>query len=220
MTEPDEFELELLAAGAELSADRKAAVERSANLDPARAELAAMATWWASNRPPLPVSSTRRGWSWGAPLAAVSAIAAVALGVVALQPDPGFTPRGQPSVDVARVRAGQPLDARAALAPGDELSLSLVVEGERFVSVVSLQQDGEVSRLVEGRPASAARAFTLPGVALDAYAGREWLVVEATSSPVVGEALEARAVELLPDPVAEAGPDRWVIEVTRGGLLR
>ena len=63
--------------------------------------------------------------------------------------------------------------------------------------------------------------FDLPGqVVLDAYTGREWLVVSASPEPSGTDALLDEMRGLLPDPSAHAGETRFVTEITRGAPPR
>jgi hypothetical protein len=215
----DEFDLELQLAGAELDPSRRAALEGAAHLEPARDEIARLERWWADQRPPLPSpASGSRAPRWPWVPAAIAALAAVLLVVVVarLEPDPGYRARGDVAVDVMRLRAGAPVDPHEPFRAGDQLSVAMVPEAAVRVHVATLQGDGAVSHLIDGQPVRGGDRFVLPGrVALDDYAGREWLVVLATPERLSPTVAEARLRDLLPDPVAHAGDGLWVVEVTR-----
>jgi hypothetical protein len=148
-------------------------------------------------------------------VAPLVAIAAAALLVVAWPRDPGFQARGVPQVDLWRTHDGAPIEQTAPFRGGDQLGLALVVDQSRFVSVVTLQDDGGVSPLVVGQEVRGGSRFELPGrIALDDYPGREWLIVVATPEPPTEDQLTDAVDGLLPEPAA--GPGRWVVEVTRG----
>jgi hypothetical protein len=216
----DEFDLELQLAGAELDADRRAALDGAAHLEPARDEIARLERWWADQRPPLPSAPSRTvprapRWPW---LTGLAAVVAMLLFVVlfGLEQDPGFQARGVVAVDVLRVRDGAPVDAGEPFLAGDQLAVAMVPDASRRIHVATLQRDGAVSHLVDGQPVDAGHRFQLPGrVALDDYGGREWLVVLATPERLSPSVAEARIRSLLPDPEAQAGDGLWVIEVTR-----
>lgn len=219
--EPDEFDLELLEAGAPTHPDLARELTTNPTLAPARDEIAAMRAWWTAHRPPLPAEEAPRArplarWM---PWAGGAALVAAALLAVTLQPSgdraPGFQARGEPSVDVARSRDGDPVRTDAAYAPGDVLTVSLVVDEPGYVSVYTVQEDGAVSVLAAGIPAEPTTAFHLPGISLDAYDGREWLVVEETDHPRTAALVADEGSGLLPQPAAADG--RWTLEVTRGG---
>lgn len=215
----DEFDLELLEAGAEISPERAAQILAEPSLQPARDELAAMKRWWEQNHRPLPAlgaqgaQRSRRWGLWGVSLAA----AAAALLWLALPEEPAYRPMGRTEIDVLRLRAGEPVEPSERVLGGDELALTLVPEGTRFVSVATLQEDGAVSLLVASEEVAGGQRFEVPGrIALDSYQGREWLVVLAASERDGAADIEREIRGLLPDPVAHAADERWVIEVTRG----
>lgn len=207
--EPDEFDLEL-----ELAGEPSRGASSDPSLAPARAEIEAYRAYWTAHRRPLLVVRRRR-WPW-----VVVALAAAAAVLLAVWPSqPAFQARGHPSVAVSRIRDERPVEPGEPVLPGDELAVALVVDGPRFVSVASLQDDGTVELLLVGRPASPDRSFEVPGrIALDAWPGREWLVVVASPEAATPDAVRASVLALLPDP--RSGPDRWVTEITRGRGLR
>lgn len=217
-TEPDEFELELLLAGAELPAERRAAIEAARGLDPARAEIEAFRARWVAHRPPLraPVARSRRAWlAAGSGLVAAAAAALVAVSWPGESAERGFQARGVPAVDVWRVHDGAPVEAGASVQAGDQVGLALVAEADGFLSVASLQSDGSVAPLVVGAPVRAGQRFEVPGrIALDDWGGREWLVVEIAPDRPAVDAFQADVAGLLPAPTP--APGRWVVEVTRG----
>lgn len=218
----DEFDLELLEAGAELSPERISAVQQDATLDPARNEIAQIRSWWATHRPALPVRapvSTPNRWVlWGTALA----IAATVLLVVGpmLNEHP-YRAMGEPEIDLLRIRAGLPVESTEAVRAADQLSVSLVPEETRYVTVATLQEDGAVSLLVVSERIPAGSRFELPGrMVLDGYAGREWLVVSTAAESQGSSALDAELRALLPEPSAHESAERWVIEITRGQTPR
>jgi hypothetical protein len=212
----DEFDLELLEAGAELDPARRRAVLSDPSLAPARAELAAARGWWLRHQPGLPQRSPALG-ARGAMGAAVVVAAIVLLLLVFSGDGRGVRPMGVPAADVWRVRDGQLLDPSEEILRGDQLSVALLPEKTSWLTVATLQQDGQVSLLVLEQKVQRGQRFELPGrIELDAYAGREWLVVYTHSEPLGRAELEQRLRALLPEPGTHAGEDRFVVEVTRG----
>jgi hypothetical protein len=231
VTEPDEFDLELMAAGAELAPERKAAVEAARSLDPARDEIARLKAHWNQHRRPFSAvaAAARPGGPprWGWRTVVTTMVAAAILLVVAIPllrgdptDDPGrpdrveARPRGTGGLDVWRVRDGEPVSAEVAMAAGDRMGLSLVVDQGGFASLASVQADGAITPLVIGRRIGAGRPFDVPGVALDAWSGREWLVLVVDAEKPTEAELRTRMAALLPEP--RDGDGRWVVEVTRG----
>ncbi len=216
---PDEVDLELLRLG-ELSDADAAAVQQAADADlqDVAAELEAFHAYWQANRPPLMPHATptsTRSWVWPAVVLAACALLAVAVG--------GWWRAGTPEVEV-RVMGALPVDvwvvghptpwSQAVLEEGDELALAVHAPLDGTVTVFTLQADGQVTPLYEGR-VQASERFELPGaVRLDDYGSREWLIVELQPNHQPRDAPAPAA--LLPDPTAWSGPGRWVGEITRG----
>lgn len=229
--------------------ERTSTIDACRALGPARDEIEALGRWWAVARPPLPTapplisssnhsseehpslsprSHARRPLWWrgvlatgtaAALFAAVAASVKVFPGLSGSETSAGYTARGAPAVDLARMRAGAPLAVDAPLQAGDQLEVTLVTHAPRYVTVATLQMDGSVSLLVVSQHVPAGARFEVPGrIALDGYARREWLVVLTDSDPVAPITAEDRFRALLPEPAS--GPDVWVTEVTRGVRVR
>jgi hypothetical protein len=222
--ELDEFDLELMLAGAPTEPDLAKRLATDPTLGPARDELAAMQQWWAQNRPPLAEAPRAAPRSSRAPLrwamGGLAAAAALLLVVSMPTPEPS-TPRpgfiigrgsGDIAVDVEHTRAGQPVDG--AYAAGDQLALSFVSNEPGFASVYTVQDNGSVSVLTVGARVDPAAAFRLGPIALDGYAGREWLVVDVTDAPRTADEVRETAQAELPKPHGDE--DQWVSEITRG----
>jgi hypothetical protein len=93
------------------------------------------------------------------------------------------------------------------------LSLALTPDEQGFASVYTVQENGAVSVLVASQAAGPSEPLRVPGVALDDYTGREWLIVETHPEERSGAQLQEDAADLLPRPRPVA--DRWVMEITR-----
>lgn len=221
---PDPFDLELRALGAIHDPARAAEIDAACE-GPMREERLvqqAWARWWAARRPPLVLlreAAPERHWL--RPALAVAAALALLIAVVSLRPPsppPAFRAMGSGiAVDLAVVRDGQPVALPFAPRPGDSIVVRFLAPSDGFADVVVVGADGDVSVLVSGLPVVAGQRAELPGRAvLDDDRDREWLVVSiASRARDKGDAVVA-ARALLPDPGAAAGPDRFVLEISRG----
>lgn len=212
----DEFDLELLEAGADLPPQRAAVVLTDPSFGPARAEIMEMKLWWRQHHTPLPVapSSPARRWAWSIGIAMVAACLLLARWIPSPAP---YRAMGMPEIDVMRTRDGQPVEASDVMRGGDRLSVALAPDAARYVTVATLQEDGVVSLLVTAQRVPEGSRFELPGqMVLDDYTGREWLVVSTSPDPSSKNALIAEMQSLLPDPSAHASDMRFVTEITRG----
>lgn len=217
--EPDEVDLELLQLGAIDDPLPHARVEAAAqgDLSRAAAEMDAYRAFFSEHAPGLPQAPP--SWAlprWVAPVL-LAALLLLTIGLLTPGPDePGYRAKGGLPVDVAVVRAEEPVTSAQGFEPGDQVFLRFVSPSDGYVDVFTVQDDGAVSVLVESAPSRAAERFVLPGaVQLDAHDGREWLVVQLVDQVSPPEFIEQDGQELLPDPGAHATERRWVLDVTR-----
>lgn len=223
--EPDEIDLELSRLEGIAHPAIRAEVERAASgpLRDVVAEMDAYAAFFEQHAPGLPEApavSPAFGARWRAPLLA-AALVLIAVGVtwLGLPGEPGYRAMGGLPVDIAVMRQSEQLAPPVAFEPGDQVHLGFVAPRSGIVDVFTLQDDGMVSLLLRGAPVRGGERFVLPGAArLDAYAQREWIVVELGDQVREHAAIVDSASALLPDPLAHAEEERWVLEVTRSGL--
>lgn len=216
---PDEIELELLAIGAlDDDPDRKAAAARAAENGMAglAADIERFRAGWAA-APPLPRPATAANntrW-YGLLVAIAAAIVIAVLGWSHPDDDGGFRAMGRLPVDLVVLREGATLPATTPVVAGDRLDLAFVAPHAGYAWVGTVQDDGQVTVLYRTpAPLAAGQRFDLPGaVELDAWTGREWLVVELTPAPVEDGLLVERMGDMLPEPTGSAST--WVHEVTR-----
>jgi len=117
-------------------------------------------------------------------------------------------------------RGGEDVAPGAAdFLPGDRLSLSLVPPGPGYLTVALVQDDGHVTVLWTGPEEGAlepGRPFRLDrAIELDAYGGREWLVVTAHERRPHAQREMARLESALSAEDWPRGAGSWIFEVTR-----
>ena len=217
---PDEIELELLVAGAlDDDPDRRAAavLAASGDLSEIAADLERFRAGWAPSALPRPIAPAPANTNrWYGALALLAAVALLAI-LAWRTPDDGIRPMGGLPVDLVVARAGAAMDPSTPLAAGDLLDLALVAPRPGYLYVATVQDDGQVTVLYHTvEPLRAGQRFDLPGaIELDAYAGREWLVVVMTNTPPAESLLVETVGDMLPEPGAAASSTLWVREVTR-----
>lgn len=213
--EADEIDLELASLGRPTTAREEAALD-AARAGPLRRAQDALEEERRAFVPrPLPgrAPSARR-WPW---VAGALALAAVAVLVVQLAPvRDEVRPMGGWPVDLA-VRRGSGTVAPGHFLAGDLVFVRSTAPGDGVIEVWTVQDDGAVSVLDPGHAVRAHEAYALDGGArLDDHGGREWLVVTFEPAVRAPSAIEGEARSLLPDPLGAAGPERYVVEITRG----
>ncbi len=217
--EPDAIDVELFLLGAVQDPEQRAQI-RAAMEGPLAEEVneieAYQALFRAEARPLTP--SRPRWYGWGLP--ALLAAAVALLFVLAGRPT-GLRSMGTTglSVDVQVSRAERPIPSDAPLRAGDLLSIALTAPSDGWLHVGVIQEDGQAFALVAGEdhPVEAGEPTRLAGaVRLDNWTGRDWLVVAVLSEPLEPLRWEGAMASLLPDPVADAPPDWYVMDVTRG----
>lgn len=169
----------------------------------------------AQTHPTSSVEPTRSRWPL---LLAIAALLVLGLGVFSLpsgsEDGPELRPMGSLPVELVAEDGADPNALRA----GDRLSLAWVPSTEAHAVVASLQDDGEVTTLWStsaDAPLPAGVRFALPGaIELDAYAGREWLVVLTSPRWLSDTEWRARLDNGTPGE-PEAADGGWIQEVTR-----
>lgn len=236
---PDEIDLELLEAGALDDPEVQARV-RAAAAGALRQEAEDLAearrAWSASRRPLLPQAvdanpAAPEAEAVGGPPRAgrgrrvrslalwAGLAAAAALAVVALRggppaptdPEPALRRMGA-ALPIAVTRAGA---ADGPWREGDTLSLAVGVDVAGELVVATLQEDGAVA-IHDTAPVEAGSRYATPGaLALDGYAGREWVVVLVAPEGLSVAAREEAVRALLPDPASACQGSCGALDVTR-----
>lgn len=229
---PDEFDLELLRAGAVTDPTVRLRIEDAARgpLSGVDQELGRFEEWWRDQPPVRLPEATTSGSNWlrslslqlRAGLAVATAAAVLGLWFVAADaplPPAGVRAMGSLPVEIHVVRAGRAVEATAAsFQDGDRLSLTLVLPSGGHVAIATVQSDGQVFALWS-TPADAPGLQSMKvgppaDIELDGYTGEEWLVVLLTPQPL-GAAEREHFARLVAGGEMATGVQAWRFEVTR-----
>ncbi len=230
--EVDEIDLELALLG-EVTDPAALAQIDAAKAGPLREQaeaLVAARDAWALRHPPLlPVSvpgpeaaptreaAPRPGWRPLRWAAAAAALAAIALGVARFGPAAEEAPVAglRPMGAAFPVSVSRSDGSAGPWAAGDQAVVAVRPPRAGVLTLASLQADGVVT-VLDVATVQAGEPYQVPaGVALDAYAGREWLVASLADAAAGPPAF----VALLPDPrvTCSSSSSCVAVEVTRGG---
>jgi len=138
-------------------------------------------------------------WAWAAPLLA---LAAVALFMFRAPPETRF--RGTFDLDVHRVRAGEAVrqDALIEGREDDILQFAVTPSTDAFLTIVDIQDDGELSVWVDAEPVDAMETYDR-AFRLDGFEGAERIFVVVADEPMNLTEIEDARDRAWRDPLIE-----------------